>query len=110
MLLDDAAREFPRTRSADPLGRSTGFGEGAVRTYSTGAEFVRTGPYIRRNVTVKLIPRGAGKQSREDDAKRKNGGAVSDGISGVLGNAFFGPTVLDVDWDDRELHFIPTGG
>jgi hypothetical protein len=102
VLLDgQAAERFMRGHPSQFSGHATGFGEAVRERHRGRADVVRAGDYELRNVGVSLLP--------GDDGQ--TGGTTGDATArirgGVIGHGFFGPTVVGVDWDRRELYFVP---
>ncbi|MCP3904880.1 MAG: hypothetical protein GY715_14740 [Planctomycetes bacterium] len=100
LLEGDAADGFMVAHPSQFAGHSTGFGDATRERRRGRAGVVRAGAYELRDVAVSLLPSGV------DDT---GGGSVDAGVrpGGVVGDAFFGPTVIGVDWDRRELLFVP---
>jgi hypothetical protein len=107
VLLDGRAGEsFMRAHPTQFSGHSTGFGERVRERHRGRADIVRAGDYELRNVLVSLLPAGEG-PAGEGPAGEGPDGAVARIRGGVVGHGFFGRTVVGVDWDRRELYFVP---
>lgn len=88
-----------RAHPSQFAGHATGFGE-AVREQRAGqARSVRAGDYGLRDLVVQLLPGGDGDAEDEVTSLLMRGG--------IVGHSFFGNSVVGVDWDKRELYFVP---
>ncbi|MHC4613176.1 MAG: hypothetical protein ACYTAU_06355 [Planctomycetota bacterium] len=102
VLLDGrAAESFMRAHRSQFSGHSTGFVDAVRERHRGRANVVCAGDYELRNVLVSLLPGGDG---HAGDGPEGAGPRVR---GGVVGHGFFGPTVVGVDWDRRELYFVP---
>lgn len=101
LLIGSAAAAFMELHPSKHVGYSTGFGDAAIATYAARAKVVRAGDYELHDVVVTRLP----------DAGAEGADAEAPGSDGVVGSAFFGKTIIGVDWDAAKLHFLaaPSG-
>jgi hypothetical protein len=97
LLEGRAADAFIEASASESAGHATGFGESVRERRRGRVGTVRAGSYTLTDVVVSLLPSAAGDSAVATGRLR----------GGVVGNGFFGKTVVGVDWDRGELFFVP---